>query len=93
MLKPKGGPRLHFVIGVFDAPTGDADVCRMPFGTMRTRHPLVPQPGGTLIRVETEITGLLAPLWGRLVGQRHAAGLPAQTARFIAGAQARKAAA
>ena len=89
VLKPRGGPRLVFVIGEFEAPTRYADVCRMPFGTMRTRHTLVPTGQGTTIRVEIEITGPLAPVWGRLVGRRHASGLPAQTARFVAGARAR----
>ena len=89
VLKPKGGPRLNFVIGEFAAPSRYADVCRMPLGTMRTRHTLIPAGQGTTIRVEIEITGPLAPLWGLLVGRRHAAGLPAQTARFVAGAAAR----
>lgn len=89
VLKPKGGPRLNFVIGEFEAPSRYADVCRMPFATMRTRHSLLPLAMGTVIRVDIEITGPLAPLWGRLVGRRHAAGLPAQTARFLQGARSR----
>ncbi len=89
VLKPKGGPRLNFVIGEFEAPSRYADVCRMPLGIMRTRHTLIPEERGTRIRVDIEITGPLAPVWGRLVGRRHAAGLPAQTARFIEGARAR----
>ncbi len=93
VLKPKGGPRLDFVIGEFEAPSRYADVCRMPLATMRTRHTLIPDGQGTRIRVDIEITGPLAAVWGRLVGRRHAAGLPAQTARFIAGARARLAAA
>jgi hypothetical protein len=44
---------------------------------------------GTTIRVDIEIEGLLAKFWGRVVGQKHAAGLPAQTARIIAGARSR----
>ncbi|MBW4975093.1 SRPBCC family protein [Roseovarius mucosus] len=89
VLKPKGGPRLNFVIGEFEAPSRYADVCRMPLAVMRTRHTLIPDGLGTRIRVDIEITGPLAPVWGRVVGRRHAAGLPAQTARFIEGARAR----
>jgi hypothetical protein len=89
VLKVRGGPKLSFVIGEFEAPTRYADVCRMPLATMRTRHTLVPDPAGTTIRVDIEIAGPLAPVWGRLVGRRHASGLPAQTARFLEGAKQR----
>jgi hypothetical protein len=85
-LKPKGGPTLSFRIGHFDAPTRYSDVCRMPLATMETVHELVAGPA-TTVRVRIEITGWLAPLWGRLVGRKHAAGLPAQTERFLARAR------
>jgi hypothetical protein len=87
-LKPKGGPTLSFRIGSFDAPTRYSDICRMPLATMETIHELLPGPP-TTVRVRIEITGLLAALWGRLVGRTHAAGLPAQTARILARARTR----
>jgi hypothetical protein len=87
VLKPKGGPRLSFTIGDFAPPERYSDICRMPLAQMTTRHSLVPHQGGTLIRVEIIITGPLAGLWGLIVGRKHAAGLSAQTARFIAGAR------
>lgn len=86
-LKPKGGPTLSFRIGQFEPPTRYSDICRMPLATMETVHELVPGPV-TTVRVRIEIAGLLAPLWGRLVGRTHAAGLPAQTARILARARA-----
>ena len=89
-LKPKGGPRLSFIIGDFEAPHAYSDICRMPLARMRTLHTLVPHDGGTRIRVDIEIEGPLAARWGRFVGRKHAAGLPAQTERFIAGARAQK---
>lgn len=89
VLKPKGGPRLKFVIGTFEAPSRYADVCRMPFVTMRTLHTLIPVARGTTIRVDIKITGPLSQVWGRLVGRKHASGLPAQTERLINAARAR----
>jgi hypothetical protein len=34
VLKPKGGPRLRFTIGNFDAPRVYSDICRMPLARM-----------------------------------------------------------
>jgi hypothetical protein len=58
----------------------------MPLATMEAIHELVPGPP-TTVRVRIEITGLLAPLWGRLVGWKHATGLPSQTDRIVARAR------
>lgn len=91
-LKPRGGPALAFVIDEFEAPGRYADLCRMPLAAMRTRHLLAPDGEGTTIRVEIEIEGPLARFWGLIVGRRHAAGLPAQTARIVEAARARRAA-
>lgn len=88
-LKPHGGPTLRFVIGHFDAPRLYSDICRMPLAVMETVHAFTPdaEHGGTRIEVRVEIRGLLARLWGRIVGQKHVAGLPAQTARIVARAR------
>ena len=83
VLKPKWGPKLNFTIDDFAAPDRYSDICRMPGAEMQTRHSLIPEGGGTRIRVDIEIRGHFAPLWGWIVGRKHAAGLPAQTARFI----------
>lgn len=89
MLQPRGGPRLQFTIGAFDAPHRYADICRLPGARMTTEHELQPMvDGGTRIMVRIRIEGGLAWLWGRVVGRKHAAGLPAQTARFVAAAAA-----
>lgn len=88
MLKPRGGPRLRFEISRFEPPHAYADVCRMPLATMETTHSLVPG-AGTTVRVEVVIRGPLAPLWGLLVGRKHASGLPAQTERILAAARQR----
>jgi hypothetical protein len=87
VLKPKGGPTLTFTIGDFDPPTTYSDICHMPFATMKTTHHLV-AGDVTTIDIQIVIEGILAPLWGVLVGRKHADGLPAQTQRFITAASA-----
>lgn len=89
-LKPKGGPRLRFTIGAFDAPSTYADVCHMPLARMTTRHELI-EGAKTTVRVTIEIEGPLARLWGWTVGRKHASGLPAQTARILDAARTRSA--
>ena len=86
-LEPIGGPTLSLVVDRFDPPNTNADICFMPFAKMRTTHQLTPKGDMTEIRVEIEIFGLLAPVWSRLVGQKHANGLAAQTKRFVARAR------
>jgi hypothetical protein len=88
LLKPKGGPTLTFTIGDFDPPTTYSDMCHMPFATMKTTHHLV-AGDVTTIDIQIVIEGILAPLWGFLVGRKHAEGLPAQTERFIAAAKSK----
>jgi hypothetical protein len=88
-LKPKGGPTLKFIIGDFTPPGCYSDICKLPFASMKTLHTL--QAGDvTAIRVDIQITGPLAKLWGIIVGRKHAAGLPAQTQRILAKAMALK---
>ncbi|MBE9030509.1 SRPBCC family protein [filamentous cyanobacterium LEGE 11480] len=86
MLKPKGGPRLHFQICDFEPPVTYADICEMPFATMKTTHRLI-KGDATTIDIQIVIEGMFAPIWGVLVGRKHANGLPAQTQRFIAAAR------
>jgi hypothetical protein len=85
-LKPKGGPRLDFTIGDFAPPTTYSDICQMPGATMQTTHRLI-AGDGTTIEIQITIEGILSPLWGLVVGRKHANGLAAQTDRFIAAAR------
>jgi Polyketide cyclase / dehydrase and lipid transport len=85
-LKPKGGPGLDFTIGDFEPPTTYSDICQMPLATMQTTHRLIPGEM-TTIEIQIVIEGILSPLWGLLVGRKHANGLAAQTERFIAAAK------
>lgn len=88
VLKPKGAPSLKFIIETFQAPTHYADLCSMPGAKMRTLHTLVRlNEHETKIMVDIEIKGPLAWFWGATVGKNHAAGLSAQTNRFVAAAK------
>lgn len=82
-LKPKGGPILKFIIGVFEPPYRYSDICLMPLARMETLHTLKPSGQGTRIAVEIRIIGPLAPFWGWVVGRKHASGLRAQTERLL----------
>lgn len=87
-LQPRGGPRLRFRIGDFQPPHRYSDICKLFLAEMETTHSFLTAPNGTTIDIHIQIRGPLAWLWGRLVGQRHASGLPAQTAKFLTAAQA-----
>lgn len=86
-LKPRGGPKLAFTVDRFQPPTVYSDVCTMPLATMQTIHRFSPQDHGTSINIQISIAGPLAPLWGLLVGRKHASGLPRQTQLFIKAAK------
>ncbi len=88
-LKPKGGPRLSFRICDFEPPLTYSDVCKMPFANMKTTHRIL-NGDVTTIDIQIVIEGMLSPVWGVLVGRKHANGLPAQTQRFIAAARSRQ---
>lgn len=87
VLKPKGGPKLKFLIDDFSPPHTYSDICSMPLAKMKTTHLLEDLETGTMVKIEIEISGLLAGFWGLVVGRKHASGLPAQTKRFISGAR------
>jgi hypothetical protein len=83
-LKPKGGPTLKFVIDTFNPPTEYADLCEMPGAKMKTLHTFERiSENETLIKIDIEIKGTLSWIWGKLVGKKHASGLPEQTEMFI----------
>jgi hypothetical protein len=87
-LKPKGAPTLDFVIDTFVPPTNYADLCKMPGAKMKTLHTFEKRPNNqTVIIVDITITGPLNWLWGRIVGEKHASGLPRQTELFIKAAK------
>ncbi len=90
LLKPRGGPRIRFVIECFDPPSIYRDRCNLLGAIMRTTHQLVRRPNGTRIDVEISVEGPLSLLWSRLVGRKHSRGIPKQTENLIQAARAAK---
>jgi hypothetical protein len=82
-LKPKGGPRLNFTVGKFNAPSHYTDVCHLFLAKMHTAHELIAHKNGTKIRVLITIEGPLKAFWWFAAGRKHANGLPAQTEGII----------
>ena len=83
-LKPKGAPTLKFVIDTFNPPYEYADLCAMPGAKMKTLHTFTKKNDNeTLITIDIEIKGPTSWLWGKVVGKKHADGLPKQTEMFI----------
>jgi hypothetical protein len=87
-LQPKGGPKLKFSVGEFDPPKNYSDICHLFLAKMTTRHSLLSEEK-TIVRVRIEISGPLSWFWGLAVGRKHAAGLPAQTAKILAAVEKR----
>lgn len=79
-LKPKGGPRTRMTVETADRPTRFVDVAHLPLASLRTVHAF--PPGA--IEVTLELTGLLAPLWRKVMGESQAAGMEDQLRRFVA---------
>jgi hypothetical protein len=88
-LKPKGGPKVKLTVEEFSQPVRFADPSHLPLGKMRTVHEFHQSPIGTQITVIIQIYGVIGFLWRKLVGEKQAAGLPEQTAHFVAKAKTR----
>ena len=86
-LKPKGGPKTKLTVTQFEKPAIFADVAHLPLAKMHTIHTLKQSPTGLTIQVDIKITGLLAFLWSRVIGQKQIDGGEAQNRRLIAKAK------
>lgn len=87
-LKPKGGPAVHFVITNCEQGRSFIVENGMPLAHMTFEHEMKPTAQGTQFTHRVRITGLLAPLWGRLMGQQIAKDLPGVMERMVAAATA-----
>ena len=77
---PHGGPKsaVHFVAVVNNQSVHSE--CKLPLGNMRFDYLLQSQGGTTQVTHRTTFSGLLAPLWGRLIGSGMKKSLPAALA-------------
>lgn len=82
-LKPKGGPRTRMTVDQFARPHRFADIAHLPLAKMETVHTFTETGEGVVIKVEIRITGLLTPLWARVIGEKQIEGGPEQALAMV----------
>jgi hypothetical protein len=88
VLKPKGGPKVSFVIETLVGGEEFTDVSSMPGAKLRIRHVVSVDERATRIDIDVSIEGPLAWLWRRLIGKGIASSTPVGLARLVAVAEA-----
>jgi hypothetical protein len=68
-LKPKGGPKVPFVVARLVDGEEFTDVSRLIGASLTFRHVVAVEGGRTSVSVEVSMTGLLAPLWRLILGK------------------------
>ena len=89
VLKPKGGPKVTFVIETLEPGTEFTDVSSMPGAKLRIRHLVAGgDDGRTRVDIEVSIDGPLGWLWGRILGRGMAASTSEALAQLVVKAEA-----
>ncbi len=83
VLKPKGGPKVTFVIETLEAGSEFTDVSSMPGAKLRIRHLVATDEERTRIDIEVSITGPLAGVWRRLIGKGIITSTPDGLAKLV----------
>jgi hypothetical protein len=83
-LKPKGGPKVTFVIETLEPGTEFTDVSAMPGARLRIRHLVSVDAGATQVDIDVSIDGPLAWLWRRAIGKGIASTTSEGLARLVA---------
>jgi hypothetical protein len=68
-LKPKGGPKVRFVVATLVDGEEFTDVSSLLGARLTFRHLVDAEPGRTTVSVEATLTGPLAPLWRLVLGR------------------------
>jgi hypothetical protein len=68
-LKPKGGPKVSFVVARLVDGKEFTDVSRLVGARLTFRHLVDAAPGRTTVSVEATLTGPLAPVWRLILGK------------------------
>lgn len=88
VLKPKGGPRVKFVIESLVPDREFTDVSLLVGARLTFRHLVEPLPaGGCKVDITITMNGPLAWLWTRILGKDLAASLEPDLARLVARAE------
>ncbi len=87
-LKPKGGPRVRFVIQTLEPGREFTDRSTLPGASLVIRHQVEVEAGGrTGVTVDVLLDGPLARLWKLFLGRGIAASTPAGLKRLVAVAE------
>lgn len=81
--KPRGGPKVWIELTEVHAPSRFTDTTRFPLARMVDVHEFTQTDDELEIRNTVSMSGPLAWLWRKLVGEGVARSLPAQTARLV----------
>jgi hypothetical protein len=79
-IKPKGAPESKIKITELTESKSFTVECKLPLCKMRFVHVIVAEGAGSRVINSTEFTGLLAPVFGRLIGKSIAKTMPATLA-------------
>ena len=83
ILKPKNGPKVKITLLEVTPERTFTDACRFLAPTLYDIHQLEVLANGLRITHTIKVTGPLAWVWGRLVANNIALGLPKQTANLV----------
>lgn len=86
VIEPKGGPKSDIVFSQVVTDKSFTVGCKLPLCNMRFEHELTPNNEGTRATHRVVFEGLLAPLFGRLIGSGMRKTLPGvmQTLKSVA---------
>ena len=88
VLKPKGGPKVSFVIETLVEGTEFTDVSSMPGAKLRIRHLVSVEERATRVDIDVSIEGPLAWFWRRAIGKGIASSTPVGLTSLVAMAEA-----
>jgi hypothetical protein len=86
-LHPNKGPRSTFTLTEVETERKFTNLSKLPLASMSFIHIMQPVASGIRITHRIEIIGLLAPLFGAILGRQLKAGLPTAVAGLIAMAE------
>ncbi|MEP7026541.1 MAG: SRPBCC family protein [Actinomycetota bacterium] len=94
VLKPRGGPKVKFVIGSLVPDREFVDVSKLAGARLTFRHLVQPRPsGGCRVEIAVTMSGPLGWFWTLVLGKGLKASLEPDLARLVTTAESRHAAA
>ena len=83
-LKPKGGPKVKFVIGALVPDREYTDISKFLGAKLTFQHLVRSTPTGSELKVEVSLTGRLSFIWAKILGKQFATSVPEDLQRLIA---------